>query len=98
MAMAEAAIQIAKEKKARAKQGKKRALKHILAEEEDRTHIGFIDLRKAYDMVDRDVLLAEMLEQRFPPETIAAAAKLMNGTSFAVEDTGESVQSLRGVQ
>ena len=96
MAMAEAALSLAKEKKERQDKRRKQTTEAKKKEQEERTHICFIDLRKAYDMVNRDMLLTEMIDQKFPAETIAAVAKLMDGTSFAIEGTSASVKSFRG--
>lgn len=46
----------------------------------------FIDLRKAYDRVDRDLLLARMLELQFDPETINFCARWLSINAIRSQD------------
>ena len=50
----------------------------------EKTYVGLIDLRQAFDRVDREILLKLMDESTLPKETVAAVAKIMNATSFSV--------------
>ena len=57
--------------------------------------ICFIDLSKAYDLVDRDLLLTKMLKAGIPEHLIIAVARMLNTTSM---DVGQGIKTYRGVQ
>ena len=50
----------------------------------DKTYVGLIDMRAAYDKVDRQVLLGMMRTTSIPGEVTEAVAKIMKSTSFSV--------------
>ena len=62
----------------------------------EKTYVGLIDLRQAFDRVDREVLLKIMDESTLPRETVAAVAKIMNATSFSVPIDSEEKVSRPG--
>ena len=61
----------------------------------DKTFICFLDARKAFDLVNRDLLLIEMLKMELPIEVITVVAKILRTTSF---DIGDGTRTFRGVQ
>lgn len=67
----------------------------IKASERPKYFAIFIDLRKAYDRVDRDLLLAKMLDMEIEPQTIAVCSKLL--LMSAVKSGDKTVFSKVGV-
>ena len=59
-----------------------------------RVHLTFVDLRKAYDLVNRDLLLAKMLGYNLDPEIITFVAKFL---ATSAVDVGERMRTFRGL-
>ena len=59
----------------------------------EKTYVGLIDMRQAYDRLDREVLLRMLVESTVPKEVTGTVAKIMNATSFSVPiDSEEKVR------
>ena len=57
--------------------------------------MAFIDIKKAYDTVDRDLLIAKMIKYKFDDKIITAVAKMFDGTSM---DLDGGIKTFRGLQ
>ena len=62
----------------------------------DKTYIGLVDMRAAFDRLDRMELLTLMAQAPIPPEVTTAVAKIMNSTSFTIP-SGDHTGSTGGV-
>ena len=60
----------------------------------DKCYVAFIDIKKAYDTVDRDLLIAKMIKYKFDNQVITAVAKMFDGTSM---DLDGGIKTFRGL-
>ena len=68
----------------------------IATKDRSSTYIMFIDLRKAYDRVDRDVLISKMLNQEaIPLDLTILIAKLLNLSNILIN--GKQIPTYQGV-
>ena len=58
----------------------------------NKTYVCFIDLKLAFDKVDRDILIDEMIRIKLPAEIITLIAKILMNTSVDI-DNGLSTRS-----
>ena len=88
-------VEIAKKKERERRIELKRRLgKYKMTKTESRTYICFIDLRKAFDTVDRDLIIAEMIKKQLPMDTICLVAKIFRNASF---DTSGGIRTFKGL-
>ena len=78
--------------KARQHEEKRRANK-VAPNNREHTYVGMIDLKQAYDRVNRQILILQMAKEGLPEETIVATAKIMENTSFSMTQS-EEIQTL----
>ena len=64
---------------------KRQAEDKVQLDSRTETWLAFIDLRKAYDLVDRDVLLARMLNSKIPINIVVLVAKWLNVNKYSVD-------------
>ena len=63
--------------------------------ERNMVHVAFIDLRKAYDSVNRDKLLAALMAEEFPRDAVTSLARLLSHTHLLLADEGDGATRLR---
>ena len=61
---------------------------------QDKTFICFIDLKSAYDLVNRDLLMAKLMELQIPEHLLITIGRMLNTTSM---DVGKGIKTYRGV-
>ena len=61
----------------------------------EKTYVGLIDLRAAYDRVDRNKLLQIMADSPIRKEVTTAVAKIMNSTGFAIDSDGTKTTTIK---
>ena len=64
---------------------KRRREAKITPNETDKTFVCFVDLKLAFDKVDRDILIQEMIRLQLPIELITLVAKILMNTSFETD-------------
>ena len=66
----------------------------IQANDHNKTYVCFIDLKLAFDKVDRDILIQEMIRIKLPVEIITLIAKILMNTSV---DNDGGMKTKQGV-
>ena len=74
---------------------KARRVAKINPQDTDKTFVCLIDLKLAFDKVDRNILIHEMIKIKLPIEVISIVAKILLNTSFDVKG---GIQTKLGVQ
>ena len=63
-------------------------------EDRKRTYMLFVDLKKGYDLVNRDLLLAKMWSSGLPKELVVVIAKMLAISSVKLKEVINTTQGV----